>query len=357
MALTRREAIGLLSATAALGVIAQPRRAIIRTILADLPPDALRSGATMFHEHLGMEYSSPPRPTAAPRQPAAAPPGEARSVGLLIDEMRAARYDGVHAVVDASISRPRSEQQLEDLRTIARQSAMHIILAGGYISAPYPPAVIQMSEDEIAAHLVHDANAQRWGAFGEIGTSESLHDDERKFLGAVSKAHLAIGLPIFTHTPHSGCGRCARQQFDLFESKGVNPQSICIGHLSDITAADEPPGRTATALARRGAFVGFDTVGHPLNLRSLGMNIPDIPEAQKVKMVLAVLEAGFEDRILLSADFYNSAELKANWGSGFSTVLLQFVPKLRYAGVKEETIRRIIVDNPRRFLAFVPPSS
>jgi len=30
------------------------------------------------------------------------------------------------------------------------------------------------------------------------------------------------------------------------------------------------------------------------------------------------------------------------------------VPKLRFAGVPEEAIRKILVDNPRRFLAFVP---
>jgi len=30
------------------------------------------------------------------------------------------------------------------------------------------------------------------------------------------------------------------------------------------------------------------------------------------------------------------------------------VPTLRYAGVPEETIQKILVDDPRRFLAFVP---
>jgi predicted metal-dependent phosphotriesterase family hydrolase len=34
--------------------------------------------------------------------------------------------------------------------------------------------------------------------------------------------------------------------------------------------------------------------------------------------------------------------------------LTVFVPKLRERGVKEATIHKILVDNPRRFLAFVP---
>ncbi|PYR33648.1 MAG: hypothetical protein DMF90_20100, partial [Acidobacteria bacterium] len=49
--------------------------------------------------------------------------------------------------------------------------------------------------------------------------------------------------------------------------------------------------------------------------------------------------------------------LKSTWGAGYSTVTSIFVPKLRYAGVKEPTIRKILVDNPRRFLAFVPKSA
>ena len=41
------------------------------------------------------------------------------------------------------------------------------------------------------------------------------------------------------------------------------------------------------------------------------------------------------------------------YGHGWASVLMQFVPKLRFVGVPEETIRKILVDNPRRFLAFV----
>ena len=34
-----------------------------------------------------------------------------------------------------------------------------------------------------------------------------------------------------------------------------------------------------------------------------------------------------------------------------------FLPQLRKAGVKEEAIHAILVDNSRRFLAFVPKST
>ena len=73
----------------------------------------------------------------------------------------------------------------------------------------------------------------------------------------------------------------------------------------------------------------------------------DVPEGAKVKRVLAVLDAGYKDYVLLASDFSSAFDLKANWGNGFSTTLVQFVPKLRHAGVDEATLHKILVDNPR----------
>ena len=151
------------------------------------------------------------------------------------------------------------------------------------------------------------------------------------------------------------------EQLDLFESQGVDPSHLCIGHLSDITASEDPSSQTHKAIAARGAFLGFDTVGRPLGGASPGMagklppEFADVPEGEKVKRVLSVLEAGYEDQVLLASDFSSAFDLKTNWGNGFATTLVQFVPKLRHAGVDEATLQKILVDNPRRFLAFVPP--
>jgi phosphotriesterase-related protein len=158
------------------------------------------------------------------------------------------------------------------------------------------------------------------------------------------------GLPIFSHTEHQGCAPCALDQLDLFEAHGVDLKHLAIGHLTDITPGSEPIGQTAKAIAKRGAFLGFDTVGHQ-------MMASNNPEAGKVRLVLEVLNAGYEDNLLLAADFAQAPQLKANWGNGFSTVLVQFVPKLRYAGVSDATLHKILIDNPRRFLAFVPKAT
>ena len=106
---------------------------------------------------------------------------------------------------------------------------------------------------------------------------------------------------------------------------------MTIGHACCL---DDPGADIIKQVAKRGAFVGFDRV--------TAENF--LPDAKRVTMILAFLDAGYGDRLLLSSD------LRRN----FNRTSTLFVPKLRAAGVKEETIRSILVDNPRRFLAFVP---
>ena len=79
-------------------------------------------------------------------------------------------------------------------------------------------------------------------------------------------------------------------------------------------------------LAKRGAFVGFDRVTGGL-----------VPDDKKVQMLLAFLDAGYVDNLLLSADYNFTARSAAR--PGYGSTLTVFVPKLRQAGVSEQVIR------------------
>jgi phosphotriesterase-related protein len=331
-----------------------PRGAVIRTIVKDIPPDALTSGSVQVHEHIGGIFrpTPPPPPDSELVPGVVAPKDEAEYLELMAEELRMSRAEGVSCLVDAAAAGRRDDRTIENLKQISTRSGMHVVVAGGYyqdlaIPARYPADIVQMAEEQLQQQLVADSERQRWGAFGEIASSQQMQPEERKLIRAIGKAHVRTNLPIFTHTPHQSCPSCAVEQLDVFESVGVDPRRTCIGHLTAIRPNAEPLAQTAKALAKRGAFLGFDTVGHLMGRSA-------IPEAHKVKYVLAVLDAGYEDHLLFSADSTPVPQLKANWGQGYSSVVTQFVPKLRYAGVKDAVLHKILVDNPRRFLAFVP---
>jgi phosphotriesterase-related protein len=334
--ITRRDAIRILGAGVGLAAVGANRREIdaavdnrpiIRTILEDISPDSL-TGTTLIHEHL-----STSRPSGAPIF--------YDDVGLIADEVKACARDGVSCIVDTGTAG--LGRKIDALRSIATRSGVHIVASGGFhLKSDYPPDVFKKTADQIADDLVELAKTERWGAIGEMGTGTAVptDPDERKALQAAAKAQARTGLPIITHTS-DGCARCALDQVDIFEAAGANLQHVVIGHLNEI---QDQPTVAPIAIAKRGAFLGFDHSGKP-----------DDPRAgEYVRTILAIIDAGFADRICLSSDFSNAKYLRKNGGPGIDMTVTVFVPKLRAAGVPDRTLHTILVENPRRVLSFQP---
>jgi phosphotriesterase-related protein len=351
--LTRRQALSALSIAAAAlpraisgaASIPFPKGAVIRTVLKDLPPEALGGGATLFHEHLSLAADFMPRWMAlyrtqnggAPASPPAPSPQPdlMHDLAVMTDEMRAAANDGVACIVDGG--HPDMGRDLEFLKELSAKSGMPIVAGCGYYTQPfYPPEIATWSVDQIADELIRQVNTQPVGVFGEIGSWDLITDTERKVFRAVGKAHVATNLPIFTHTGIPG--KSALEQLDILEGAGVKPQRIVIGHLGNLM---DPKVEVQKAICKRGAFIGFDRQG-------------GAADARQVPMVLALIEAGYADNLMFASDLSGANQFKHSNGPGYAKTLTIWVPKLREAGVKEETLHGIMVDNPRRFLAFVP---
>jgi phosphotriesterase-related protein len=338
----RRDALRLLACAAAAplqtgtpgGVLTFPKGATIRTVLKDVSPEAITK-ATLFHEHLSFEWAR-----VAPQSNRSGP---AKDAAPVLEQLDVAATEGVGCIVDAGTTDVGRDIDL--LKQIASRTSVHIVACGGlYMERTYPQDVASKSEDQIADDLVADARTARYGAFGEIGEmpNAAMSSAERKVFRAVGKAHLRTHLPIFTHNAY-GTGPnvpkdAGLRQLDAFESVGVSPQHVAVGHSCCL---DDPSAEVIKQIARRGAFVGFDRVTGGL-----------VPDEKKVAMILAFLEAGHADRLLLSSDYNFTARSDAR--PGYGTTLTVFVPKLRKAGVTDEMLRTITIDNPRRFLAFVP---
>ncbi|MCE2540695.1 MAG: hypothetical protein J4G16_09975 [Acidobacteria bacterium] len=316
--------------------------AIVRTILADLAPDALSHGAVLFHEHMSLDIPFWDRLVGA-ENPAresfiGSPdsPYFMQDVEAMVEELQAAAREGVAALVDGGHAD--MGRDVSFLRTVSELSGMPIVVSGGYYTDPFhPPELAGQTEDEIAEALAEAATTERWGAFGEIASSAEMTPGERKVFHAIGKAHLLTNVPIFTHTAN---GLEAEAQLDIFESLGVPSGSVAIGHMGGL---DDPEATVHRRLAERGAFVGFDRLGGG-------------PEADghKVPMIQALIDAGYLDNVLLASDFARASDIQRNGGPGYAKTVTQFVPMLRGAGVTDEQIRVMTVDNPVRLLAFVP---
>jgi phosphotriesterase-related protein len=351
---TRRQALEILGISAAAAAIPSrafaqeptfPKGAIVRTVLRDYAPEELAGGATLFHEHMQLapDFNAkfgaataaaraanglPPAPArgGAPKGgPATPPPDIMHNVDLMSEEVSKTKSAGVACIVDAG--HPDMGRDIGFIRQVSMKSGVPIVAGGGFYSQPfYPPEISTMSEEQVVKALIKQADDDTLGVFGEIGSWDEITADERKVFRAVGKAHVATNLPIFTHTGIPG--KSALEQLDILEDAGVKPDRVVIGHLGNLA---DPSVYVHKAICRRGAFVGFDRQGGN-------------GDAQQVPLVMALIDAGFADHLMFSADA----------SSGYSKTLTVFVPKMKAAGASDQVLHRIMVDNPRRFLAFVP---
>jgi phosphotriesterase-related protein len=339
--LSRREVLacgaGLLAGRSAQAQLS--KAPIIRTVLKDVAQESF-VGAILFHEHLSLAADFMPKWMALARGQTA-PPAQPRAPGffmedldLMAEEMSAALRDGVGCIVDGG--HPDMGRNLGFLKRLSAKSGMPIVASCGYYAQPfYPAEIASWSEEQIASELIRQARTEAVGAIGEIGSWDEITDTERKVFRAVGKAHAATRLPIFTHTGIPG--KSAIEQLDILEKAGAPPARVAIGHLGNLV---DPKVEVPKSICKRGAFIGFDRQG-------------GAGDARQVPMVLALIEAGYAANLLFSSDLSAAAQLKRNGGAGYGKTLTVWVPKLRDAGVDEKTLRGILVDNPRRFLAFV----
>lgn len=303
---------------------------VIRTVVGDIDPAVVR--IALFHEHLHTDMT-PWKPDADLRF---------REVALVEADLNEARAAGVDLVVDATTADVGRDAQV--LTALSRATGMHVVAATGlYRELTYPSWLDGVTDDDLAAMFVGEINDQirgsgvRAGVFGEIGVSEdAITSREVKVVRAVAAAHQLSGAPIITHTPE---GRHALALLDLLVHAGVDPAHIVIGHVDCLSSSAVP-----FEILKRGAYVGFDRIG-------LSQYASD--EARS-RVVMELLLAGYADRVLLSSDLARLSRLQLRGGRGYAGTITHFIPRLRALGLDPLSERKLVSENPRRFLAFAP---
>ncbi|MEV7088173.1 phosphotriesterase [Streptomyces sp. NPDC093085] len=226
------------------------------------------------------------------------------------------------------------------LARIAAESGVALVAATGwYHQAFHPPETEEASVARLTEILVREiedgigGSGVRPGVLGEIGSGgERPSAREGRTLVASARAACATGLSLVTHA-HLGRGGFA--QLELLTGAGLPPHRISIGHQDLL----DDPG-THRALAASGAYVAFDTVGKE---RYQG-------DDTRLRLLLALLEAGYADRALLSCDISRHSYLRAEGGRGYGHLFRSFLPKARAAGVDDGLIDLLTRRNPLRFL-------
>ena len=339
--------ITLLVSVAAFWSLTAAFAADVMTVLGPVPAEKL--GVTLIHEHMAFNWPGSDADTSmAPFDLQAT---EERVLKVLND----VKAVGVNTIVDAGMNDTGGRSPIF-LRNLAKKSGLNIIMATGlYFEREGQPLYFKYRtvlggtnmEQEIYELFKKEITDGVWGTgikagIIKVASDAKMTDYEKVVFKAAVRAANETGVPIITHTQDDTVGP-AQQRF--FLSVGGNPKKIMIGHQNN----SNDVSYHLAQLSKPGFYIGFDrcSLGAPWTQ-------PGNEEA-----LIELVKKGYANRIMLAHDsitywpgkpFTMQAALKPAMDIWYPTYIHKsLIPKMKAAGVTDEQIKMMLVDNPRRF--------
>lgn len=258
---------------------------------------------------------------------------------------------GGDAVADATIIGIGRDP--EALKRISRSTGIAIIAGCGYYTGDtHPDRLNKITVDEIAEELIKeikvgiDGTDIKAGLIGEIGTSESVGETEKKVLTASAIVQKETGLGVLVHT--YPWGNRADEILKIFQENNANIEKVCICHVDAEIDYDY-----CKYIMEAGAYIEFDDFGKEYFIDKKhrgyagGVFMRDI---ERVRAIKRFIEDGFVNNILASCDVCLKTLLHRYGGWGYDHVLTNIVPMMSEEDIEQKDINIIIRDNPKRFL-------
>ncbi|HXH82835.1 MAG TPA: aryldialkylphosphatase [Candidatus Tectomicrobia bacterium] len=347
----------------------RPLAGQVQTVLGPVATDAL--GVTLPHEHLLIDFSVMfVEPAAASDKGRAREPVSLANLGWvrqnfnsnldnlrLLDEQVARdeivlfRDAGGQTVVDPTPGSLGRDPLA--LARIARATGLNIVMgAGYYVAASHPPDMDRRSEDQIAREIVRDVTVGvgdtgvRSGLIGEIGCTWPWTDNEKKVVRAAVAAQRETGAPLMIHPGRNP--RAPMEIAEFVEKEGGDLRRTVMCHICR-TIADV---RAVIDLAQTGIWLEYDLFGLENSYYPYNPSFDMPNDGGRMAHVLALIEAGHRDQVLLAHDIAYKTSLVKYGGYGYHHLLVNVVPRLRMKGVDDAGLRRLLVENPARAFAF-----
>jgi phosphotriesterase-related protein len=274
--------------------------------------------AVLPHEHVVIDYR---------QKEGAAPPPTLETEEDCVRVLKALPLAGIQAIADCTP--PGYGRDLDFLRRVSERSGVHIIASTGTFCEQWssqPAWVRSAAVEDLAAFFVAELN--RGCGIIKVATSHGeATGNERKAIHAAAQAHRETGAPIVSHTT----GSWGIEQAGLYSKLGVDLAKVLISHV----CADEEPPEYAIEIARQGAFVGFDRIGHASHT-----------DEHWIQLI---------QKLLLSHDsvqqFNGPEAIAGHTFSNISYLSGSFRHHALEAGLQRDTFAQLTTANPLRWLA------
>lgn len=344
----------------------------VQTVNGLISPDDL--GLTLMHEHilsdLAVRFAEPEELSKRAFAHAPLTPSDRWRVladlssnrdNLVLDDVDAAvrelthfKKSGGRTVVDQT-TRGLGRDPVA-VRAIANLTGLNVVMGTGYyIDATHPQGMTKRREEDIAEEMTREilegvgSTGVRCGIIGEIGC-ETLSDNELKVVRAAARAQQRTGALVTIHTMFLYSGPAGGIKIaDELERAGADLTRVVLCHQD---GSGEDP-KYQTELLHRGLCLEYDLFGFEVAFEASGSVAQWPTDTQRIQEVRQLLEQGWIDRILLSQDICLKMMTRSYGGWGYAHIVDVLRTRLYAAGISEEHLHTMMVENPKRLLPMV----
>jgi phosphotriesterase-related protein len=305
------------------------------------PIDSGDLGFTLMHEHVMVSASG----LIDSYPDLLGPDREERAIATL----KHAKAEGIDTMVDATTFDLGRSPEL--LKTVADGSGVNLINVTGWW-LDVPNFLHGVGPNQMAKEFIRDIEAGFWGTDIRAGLLKCAADREgvtpmlEVMARAVSRAHLATGVPIMVHSYPTG--HVARRQIEIFREEGVDLTRVKIDHSNDTTDTEY-----LKWILDQGCYLGLDR--YPGRFVS--------PHMRTVTMK-RLMDDGYGDRLCPAHDCIclhihkenpdgsipEEHEFQRSNPEQYLYIKRFVIPDLMEMGATEADVHTLFVDNPRRFL-------
>ena len=247
------------------------------------------------------------------------------------------------------------------LARIARATGLNIIMgAGYYVALSHPLELATKSEEEIAQEIIRDImvgvgnTGVRAGIIGEIGCSMVLEEDEKKVLraSAIAQRHTGAAISI-----HNEVATNALEIIEILNDFGADLTRTVMSHVDSWGYNLD----IIYKLLKAGCYLEYDTFGWPVvslsppkegQIKAWTNVIEMKSDTQRIDDIIQFISKGYLSQILISQDYSRKHALTAYGGFGYAHILRDTVPVMLGKGMTDKQIHTLLVENPKRLLAF-----
>ncbi|MGD0915878.1 MAG: phosphotriesterase-related protein [Thermodesulfobacteriota bacterium] len=318
----------------------------INTVTGPIFPHEM--GITLVHEHVIFGYGG------WYANYSITPFDREMCINTALDTIKELKTYGVKTVVDVTPGDCGRDPEL--LKEISEKSEMNIICSTGLYTEgdggsgyfKFRKMVTGDATDEIYELFAKEIK-QGIGTTGikpgviKVATGDgNISPYEEMVLRAAGRAQKETEVPIITHT--GGDATMGIEQADLLISEGADPKRISIGHMNGSSNI-----QYHLAIVGKGVYIVFDRFGtQALHRYMMGLEAFGFSDELSKACVIGLISIGYEKRIMISHDYVWYFLGKTPINMNPSHIFKNIIPALKQAGVADEMISTIMVDNPRR---------